>query len=186
MADRDRRWEVKGSHERKGQGLELEIPVSLELVLIRASKDAAFRAALLEDPLEALEEQGIEMKPSETAMLLSMRRGVLETTIDRLRPEVHGRSRFARKVATAVAGSLVVSVMSCGEATSEADVRIDVCGGVGPDMPWDMPVESDVEEATPDPLDDVYSPDAIDAEDDADDADDADEDAEDDAEESDG
>ena len=114
MPDRDRRWEVKGSHERKGQKLELEIPVSLELVLIRASKDAAFRDALLEDPGAALEEQGIEMTPSEMAMLLSMSRGVLETTIDRFRPEVHGRSHFARKVATAVAGSLVVSVMSCG------------------------------------------------------------------------
>jgi hypothetical protein len=169
----------------KGRRQELEIPVSLELVLIRASREEAFRTALLEDPVAALEAGGIEMKPSERAVLLSMSRGVLETMIDRFRPEVHGRSLFARKVATAVAGSLVVGVVSCGEPASESDVIIDAVGGVGPDMPWDVPLDPAVEEVGPDAVDD-----AADAVEDADEPGDAEEDVEEDAsddtEESDG
>ncbi len=185
MSDRDGRRDVKGSHGMKGRRLEMEIPVSLELVLMRASKDEAFREVLLQDPGAALEAHGIEMTPSETAMLLSLSRGVLETMIERFRPSVHGRSRFARKVATAVAGSLVVSVVSCGEAASKSDVIIDAVGGVGPDMPWDMPVDPEVEEVADDALDDGDTSDMMDVEDeDADE--DVDEDSADDTEESDG
>ena len=172
MADR----RIKGSHGRSGRRLELEIPVSLELVLVRASEDEEFRTELLDDPGPAVERHGIEMKPSERAMLQSMSRGALETMIDGFRPSIHGRSRFARKVATAVAGSLVVGVVSCGEARSGEDVIIDAVGGVGPDMPWDVPVDPAVEEEADDPDDE-----ALDAEDG-----DAEEDSADDSEESDG
>ena len=174
----DRR--IKGSHGLKGRRLEMEIPVSLELVLIRASEDADFKAALLVDPGDALEAHGIEMKPSETAMLLSMSRGVLETMIDRFQPSSHGRSRFARRVATAVAGSLLVSVVSCGEADSSSDAIIDAVGGTMPDIPRDVPIDPEVEEVVDDVLDEADSSDMMDVEDDVD------EDSTDDAEESDG
>ncbi len=174
----DRR--IKGSHGLKGRRLEMEIPVSFEQVLIRAGEDGGFREALLEDPAAALEAQGIEMKPSETAMLLGMRRGVLETMIDRFRPEVHGQSRFARKVAAAVAGSLVVGVVSCGEAGSEADAIIDAVGGMMPDIPLDVSLDPEVEEVVDDQVDDDDSSDMMDVEDDVD------EDSADDMEESDG
>jgi hypothetical protein len=45
--------------------------------------------------------------------------------IDRLAPERRKRSRFARQVAAAVAGSVIISVSACGEDTSK---------GVGPDL----------------------------------------------------
>jgi hypothetical protein len=137
---------VKGAHNKKGRRMQMEIPVSLELVLLRAAGDEAFRDALLDDPERTLLDSGIEMRPSERAMLLSMSRGVLETMVGRFAESGPGRSRFAKKVATAAAGTLLVTAISCGEASSDEDTRIDAVGGVMPDMPLDTLDDPDVDE----------------------------------------
>lgn len=148
MGDSGRRRrprDAKGVHYMRGRRLQMEIPISMELVLLRAARQETFCSALLDDPEGTLEEHGIEMRPSERAMLLSMSRGVLETMIGRFRTTGPGRSRFAKKVATAAASTLVVTAISCGEASSDEDTRIDAVEGVMPDMPVDLDIDPDID-----------------------------------------
>lgn len=164
--------EVRGSCERHGLRTRREIPVGIERVLLRAAEDEAFRDRLLGDPAAALEAESLT--GSERAMLVAMDRSILTTLIDRFRPGSRPRSRFARKVAAAVAGTLIITTAACGSGDQQA-------GGAGPDLPpdgydveaWDMPeVSAGVDASWPDP---DAAPDPVSDLDD----DDGDEDAED-------
>jgi hypothetical protein len=154
---------VRGSCQRHGLRAQSEIPVNIERVLLRAAEDGAFRGRLLEDPAGALE--GESLTGSERAMLLAMNRSILTTMIDRFVPGEKPRSGFARKVASAVAGTLLLTTAACGSGD-------DMAGGAGPDMPpdgydveaADMPdISAGVDpgwpdpDAVPDPVDEPVS-----------------------------
>jgi hypothetical protein len=159
--------EVRGSCQRRGLRAKSEIPVNIERVLLRASEDEAFRERLLEDPAAALE--GESLTGSERAMLLAMNRTILVTLIDRFAPGKKPRGRFAKKVAAAVAGTLILTTAACGSSDQQA-------GGAGPgdiEAP-DMPeVSAGVDPGWPDP--DVAPDPTEDAEDEGEDAEDAEE-----------
>lgn len=109
-----------GSKERHKLNSEQEIPVSLEQVLLRAARDEDFRDALLDDREAALEASGFSLRPSEVMSLKAMPDQVLRTTIERLDPPKQRNQRFAKAVATAVAGSVLFAV-SCDAADGGAD-----------------------------------------------------------------
>jgi len=176
----------------------MEIPITLERVLIRAASDASFRESLLDDPERAVDENDYCMVASERASLMAIPRSTLEIMIDRFRPLKHTRSRFARKVVSAVASSLIVTAASCGPADSSRDAAvedtgpddgydfgIDALGGDVPDWPPDVVEEDGDPDVSDDVLDDGDSSDMMDVEDENADED-ADEDSTDDTEESDG
>ncbi|MBW2263241.1 MAG: hypothetical protein JRG91_14825, partial [Deltaproteobacteria bacterium] len=117
--------------------------------------------------------KGERLAGSETAMLLAMDRSILETLIDRFVPGKKPRGSFARKVAAAVAGTLIITTAACGSGDQQ-------CGGAGPDMPpdgydveaADMPdISAGVDaswpdpDAAPDPVDDLADDEDADAED---------------------
>jgi len=142
---------VRGSCQRRGLRAQSEIPVNIERVLLRAAEDGTFRERLLEDPAGALE--GASLTGSEQAMLLAMDRTILTTLIDRFRSGSRPRSRFAQKVASAVAGTLLLTTAACGSGD-------DMAGGAGPDLPpdgydveaADMPdISAGVDPGWPDP-----------------------------------
>ena len=149
----DRR--IKGARTRSTSRVDREIPINLERIMLRAVGDETFRALLVEDPVRAASDGGFELKGTEEAMLAAMDRATIEAMVRRFEaPRARG-SGFARGVAAAVAGSMIISVSACGEGTSK---------GVGPDPPDGVADSTDpvpeVADAA-DPLPDVYEePDA--------------------------
>lgn len=115
-----------GSKERHKLNSEQVIPVSLEQVLLRAARDEGFCEALIADRVTAFEDSGFTLRPSEVMILKAMPDQVLRTTIERLNPPKQRNQRFAKAVATAVAGSVLFAV-SCDA----------VDGGVNPNWPED-------------------------------------------------
>jgi len=134
MSDQKRKAPV-GSRNRKGIRAEMQVPVNLERVLIEAGKDLAFYQALISDPARALEDRGYHLRASEQAMLSAMPQPALQKMIDQLRPEKLTKSRFAKQVATAVAGTLLFSSAACESEELQ-------CGGVQPDWPADAIADS--------------------------------------------
>ena len=131
---------VVGSVTRQGPRDDVRIPVNLERVLLAAAGDDAFLGRLLDDPAGAAEQGGYELTDSERAMLSALGRGELESLVERLRPERIGRSRFARNVAAAVAGSMIVSVVACDIAEKGAGPELDAGTDVAEEAE-DDPVE---------------------------------------------
>jgi hypothetical protein len=117
-------------------GISVEIPINLEKVLLRASADPVFKEALLEDPGRALAGAGFSLTGSERAVLSAMDRPTLETTIDRFASGRRRRGRFARHVAAAVAGSMIITA-SC----------ITASDGNDPGPPGDTRTDDDVVES---------------------------------------
>ena len=120
-----------GSRNRRGIRTKLEIPINLERILLRAAEDREFRDALLTDAARAPSENGFALRSSERAMLSAMPRTLLEKLIERFRPDKLKRSRFARHVAAAFAGSMVVTATACGDGGDGAS------RGAAPDFPED-------------------------------------------------
>jgi hypothetical protein len=133
------RGKLVGAFERQHINQEVAIPVSLEQVLLRAASDLEFRAALLEDREAALETWSIELRPSERSTLEAMPRAALETMIVRIDPQKQKNSAFARTVATAVAGSMIMfTATGC------------LCGGISPDDDFDASADADEDTAEAD------------------------------------
>jgi hypothetical protein len=113
----------------------MEVPVNLERVLIEAGKDLAFYQALVSDPARALDERGYRLRATEKAMLSAMPQPALQKMIEQLRPEKLTKSRFAKQVATAVAGTLLFSSASCASGDSAgirpADASANSAAGTG-------------------------------------------------------
>jgi hypothetical protein len=179
----------KGSRRRARPRVEIEIPVNLERILLAASRDGALRAALVEDPLGTASREGCELTGSERAMLAAMTPSALAAMLERIAPG-RPRSRFASKVAAAVAGTLLVTTACTGDGGGGdiADSAVDA--GIDPEYDW--PVDTMVEDTSDtggedippeveDPTDEDAWTDALDAtgeqdvEDDVDDAADAEE-----------
>jgi hypothetical protein len=137
MSDRKMKQLPRGFRKRGANRLGMEIPINLERILLEAARDGAFRERLLVDPTRAVAEGGFGLSSTEKAMLAAMDRSMIEAMVRRFG---RGRSRktgFAKGVAAAVAGSMVISVgtgcvQSAGidpappeDATTEADVMVD-------------------------------------------------------------
>jgi hypothetical protein len=163
---------VKGSHQRRSFKRKVEIPVNVERVLIKAATDEAFRAWLLEDRQAALAEGHFQLSDPERAMLANMDRSMLEAMAARFAPGSRRVGRFARKVASAVAGTMLVTTAACGDGKTDSDVyNPDTVGGIWPDMPevtdepdmidedvadipgWDGPVDGIGPDVPPDLVD---------------------------------
>lgn len=159
---------VRGSSTRRGVRTDIVIPVNIERVLLRAAGDPAFRQALIESPEGALEGQGFSLLGSERAMLASMTRSTLEAMIESINPGRQKRARFAKRVAAAVAGTMLISTAACGsdggneypDAGADPDVSdvtdvpdTDISDTADVDT-WDTPVvDAGVDTWVPDTLD---------------------------------
>jgi hypothetical protein len=130
-------------HDEKHRRLraEAEVPVDLEAVLLRAARDAEFKARLLADRRAAIGEAGIALTDSERALLAAMPAQTLQATVDRLEPKRQRDQRFLRRVGAAalVGGILVAScdggndTMQAGGVDSDTDVDTDSDADAGPD-----------------------------------------------------
>jgi hypothetical protein len=128
MSDQKKKVPV-GSRSRKGIKAEMVVPVNLERVLIEAGKDQAFYQALRVDRGRALAERGFQLRTTEQAMLSAMPWQALEKTIERLRPETLKKSRFAKRVASAIAGTVLFSTAACSDDSAGDNLK----GGTAPD-----------------------------------------------------
>jgi len=129
----------KPNREHRGLRAEAEVPVNLEHVLLRASREQEFKARLLADPLDAIAEAGMSLTASESALLAAMPCSALEAMIDRLAPKRQRNKRFLRKVgAAALVGGILVASCDSGNDTAmdggmDPDADSDSDGDAGPD-----------------------------------------------------
>jgi hypothetical protein len=114
---------IKGERRWKRARRRIEIPVNVERVLLRASGDPEFRARLLGNRRASLEDE--RLTPSERGMLEAMPASTLELMVEGLAPVGRSPSRFARQVAAAVAGSMIISVAACEQTTRGAEPDLD-------------------------------------------------------------
>ena len=134
--------ELVGSWKRRGLKAEVDVPVTLEHVLLEAARDEDFRRNFLDDPTGAVEKAGLRLTDSESAMLGSLPREALMAMIDRMAPERQKNRRFLRAVTAAtVAGGMLVT--GCDLYKDGAD------DGVGPDIDSDTYEDTD-DDAGPD------------------------------------
>jgi hypothetical protein len=126
----------KNSKNHRGLRAEAEVPVNLEHVLLRASRDADFKERLLADPATAIAAAEIALTASEGALLTAMPRASLEAMIERFAPKRQKDTRFLRKVgAAAVVGGLLVASCDSGN-----DTAMD--GGMDPDADSDSDADA--------------------------------------------
>jgi hypothetical protein len=134
---------VGGQPQRKGRRHEpqgkLEIPVGLEKVLFLAARDPEFRVRLLADRAKAIAGLGVQLRPSEKAMLEVAPSAALETMIARIVPANPRRRRFMNLVAAA-ATSLAAGTAAMGCDTQDSikmggmsDVDTDTDADAGQD-----------------------------------------------------
>jgi len=123
----------------------IKVPVGFEKALYHAARDDGFKTRLLEDPLRAIEEAGIALRPSELAMLATVTPAALERMVDRLVPENPRRRRFMGLVAAAAASLAAgTATPACGD-DAETDPQEDWSGGVGPDTDVDGDTDTDTD-----------------------------------------
>jgi hypothetical protein len=133
MAEKKASRQVKGARNRNVPRVDREIPINLERIMMRAVQDEGFRARLVEDPVKAAAGEHFELKGTERALLAAMDRPTIEAMVRRFGAPRARRSGFAKGVAAAMAGSMIISVSACGEPTD----------GVGPDPPDGMADSTD-------------------------------------------
>ena len=127
----------KDSKNHRGLRAEAEVPVNLEHVLLRASRDAEFKERLLADPAAAIIDAELSLTASERALLNAMPMASLEAMIDRLVPKRQRDRRFLRKVgAAALVGGILVASCDGGNDTQ-------LYGGSGPDADSDSDSDAD-------------------------------------------
>jgi hypothetical protein len=102
-----------------------EIPRGIEVLVKKASVDAAFRELLLEKRAGAAETIGLTLDPAESAMVNAVPREQLEAIIDSTSVPTEQRRAFLGKVAAAMLAAIGVSAVGCAPATD----------GIRPDRP---------------------------------------------------
>jgi len=150
------RQELVGSFKKGGLKVELEVPVTLEHVLLRATEDHAFRGEFLEDPIAAVEAAGMRLTDSETALLHAASRESLEAMVSRFAPTKQRNRRFVRAVAAAamVGGMLVTTCtaddtdLKTGGDSGDSDTDLDSDGDSDDDADTDTDTETDTETVT--------------------------------------
>jgi len=125
MAEKKVDRKIKGSRNRAVRRVGREIPINLERIMMRAVGDERFRALLVEDPVRAAQEGEFQLKGSERALLAAMDRATIEAMVQRFGGPRSRMSGFAKGVAAAMAGSMIISVSACGDEATK---------GVGPDL----------------------------------------------------
>lgn len=80
-----------------------EIPIGFEMLLFRAAQDREFCQRLLSDREGAIAESGVQLRPSERAMMATLPAPTLARMIERLAPDTPQRRWFMGNVAAAVA-----------------------------------------------------------------------------------
>ncbi len=134
-----------GENWRIPEAAQVEVPVGMELLILRAAQDSTFRNLLLSDREVALGQSRIELRPSERNMLRSIPNGALEQMIARVVPNNPRRRTFMNKVATAAAtlaaGTVAASV------TTGCDQAVD--GGASPAVEVDGKPDAAAPEAPP-------------------------------------
>jgi hypothetical protein len=104
-----------------------DIPRGIEVLVKKASVDPAFKGLLLRERSEAAKEIGLELKPSEVAMINAVPEAQLESIISRVEiPEKH-RAIFLGKAAA-------LMILALGTLSSGCS-RIPVTEGIAPDRP---------------------------------------------------
>ncbi len=121
-----------GSRQRKRIAVAMEIPINLERVLLRAARDASFCQALKSDRDRALQQCDYDLRPTELAMLSGMPWDALQKMIERFQPDRLDKSQFAKRVAAAVASSVLLSTAACDDSEGPEP---PASMGVVPDWP---------------------------------------------------
>lgn len=132
MVDSRRKAPI-GSRSRRGVRTKMQVPVNLERVLLEAGKNPAFYRALVTDRARALAEHEYRLRDSEQAMLSALPIEALDRMIQQLKPDKLKKSQFARRVATAIAGTVLLSSSGCSDSQtkgSEPDMPIDAAQDV--------------------------------------------------------
>jgi hypothetical protein len=131
----------------------IQVPVGLEKALYHAARDEEFKQRLLSDPRAAIEEAGINLRPSELAMLAAVPTSALENMIDRVVPENPKKRKFMGLVANAAASLAAGTVLSgCPDETETENPDNNQDGGAGPDIgttSWDSDTGTDTDTGTP-------------------------------------
>ncbi len=112
------------------------ISIGLERVLYLAATQRTFRNVLGCDRKEALRSWGIDLTPSEQALLDSIPDDTLQTMIDAVRPADTKRRRFMQAVAAASAASVGVVEIAC-DTPAATGVRPDYDADVDAEVPTD-------------------------------------------------
>jgi hypothetical protein len=99
--------EVRGAAAR-------EVSVGVERALYLAATEPTFRAALLEDRRSAISERGLGLGSGELAILENVPAATLESMIDAIRVEDHGRRDFMVAVAAVSVGAGAATVVLSG------------------------------------------------------------------------
>ena len=129
----------KTHRDHRGLHTEAEVPVDLEHALLRAARDAEFKARLLSDPATAIAGAGFALTASESALLAALPRSALEAMVERVAPMRQKNTRFLRNVgAAAVVGGLLVASCDSGNDTA-------LTGGVDSDTDVDSDSDSDTD-----------------------------------------
>lgn len=132
------RQELVGSWKRGGLKARVEVPVTLEHVLIRAAQDRQFREALFDDPNSTIESAGLKLSRSEAEMLASLPGETLEAMVRRVDLGRQKNKSFLRTVAAAA----MVGGMAVASCDSEDK---DAAGGAAPDVDTDSDSDSDAD-----------------------------------------
>lgn len=117
----------------------IRVPVGLEKLLFLAAEDEAFRLGLLRDWRGAAAAAGIDLRPSELAVLEAADRELLARMIDGIVPSNPKRRRFmglVAAVATSLAAGTVLIQAGCGDTVSRG-IGPGVDAGTGTDTEID-------------------------------------------------
>lgn len=140
-----------GSWKRGGLKARVDVPVTLEQVLLIAAGDEGFRRELLRDPPGEIARAGMRLTVSEAALLEALSADKLAEMIDRLAPEKQRNKRFARAVAAAVmiGGVIVASCDSeqvyAGGPDGDSDSDDDVDADTDTDTYTDTDLDTDTD-----------------------------------------
>ena len=134
-----------------------DIPQGIEVLVKKASVDAAFRAILLDRRAAAAAEIGLELDPAESMMLQTVPRDQLEAIIARTTvPAAHRRvflGKTAAAMLAAIGGGLVaialLSSAGCRARSGNRKARLDTPSN--PDLPQDPPAAGGVRPDLPAP-----------------------------------
>jgi hypothetical protein len=129
------RTTVVGGRPRKRSTATIRIPIGIERILYRAAVDPKFREQLHADRDSAIRSSGIRLLPSERMIIATVNDNALDSMIDRIHPEMHGKRRFMQSVAASfITLATGTAVLTCTE---------QACGGIEPDQDF---LKSDIVE----------------------------------------
>jgi hypothetical protein len=120
----------------------VQVPVGLEKILYLAARDPELRERLLADSKGTIAALGVQLRPSEQAMLEAAPRAVLAAMIDRVVPANPRKRRFMNLVAAAATSLAAGTALpACDTVDHDAVNNMD-SGGDGPDIDTDTDADA--------------------------------------------